>query len=82
MSDEPRFIRARMMACGAVELSGLDMQVDNDYGLELRYESVDSLPQWIQTKIKTLQILESPPPPMVVPGVGKKMSDNTYWVYV
>lgn len=51
-----------------------------DYGLEERYESIDKLPQWLQTKLNKLHILPDPPPRMDVANLGTKISELVYWV--
>ena len=77
----PKFIRVRVTPSGALELSGLEIEL-SDYGLCKNYESVDSLPKWIQDKFRKVQVLNVPPPGVVIDGVGERMSENTYWVYV
>jgi hypothetical protein len=77
----PRFIRVRVTEHGALELSGLEIEL-SDYGLCKNYESVDSLPKWIQDKLRKLQVLNVPPPGVTVEDVGERMSVNTFWVYV
>jgi hypothetical protein len=49
--------------------------------LEGHYDTVDDLPQWMQDKLAVLVILHPPPPVTEIPGVGRRMGDNLYWVY-
>lgn len=49
--------------------------------VEGTYSGVEELPQWMQDKLAVLQILHVPPPVTDVPGVGRRMSDDLYWVY-
>lgn len=49
--------------------------------VEGTYSGVEELPQWMQDKLHVLQILHEPPPVTDVPGVGRRMARNLYWVY-
>ena len=51
-----------------------------EFGLKMHYDSVDKLPQWLQTKLLKLQILPTPPPTMYVPNIGVRMAQTVYWV--
>lgn len=53
----------------------LALSVEGDYA------SVEDLPQWMQGKLAVLSILHVPPPVTDVPGVGRRMGDDLYWVY-
>ena len=53
--------------------------------LEDTYVSVDDLPEWVQRKLALLMMLEVPPLPLTadfphVPGVGRRVGENVYWV--
>jgi len=45
------------------------------------YNDVESLPKWLQDKLTVLRILHDPPPVCDVPGVGRRMGRDLYWVY-
>ena len=45
------------------------------------YTTFADLPDWIRDAISVLSILEVPPPPNDVEGVGRRVAENTYWVY-
>jgi len=51
------------------------------FGLDNLYKTVDSMPQWIQNKLRKLQIMKVPPPSQDVPGIGKRVGENVFWVY-
>lgn len=53
----------------------LALSVEGDYA------SVEDLPQWMQDKLDVLSILHVPPPVTDVPGVGRRMGEDLYWVY-
>lgn len=52
-----------------------------DDGTEGTYSGFSSLPTWVQERLSVLSITKSPPPVVDVPGVGRRMGDNLYWVY-
>ena len=49
--------------------------------VEGHYATADDLPQWMQDKLAVLAILNPPPPTSDVPGVGRRMGENLYWIY-
>jgi hypothetical protein len=52
-----------------------------DAGPERIYSSVQELPNWMQKKVAVLSMLSPTPPTPEVPGVGRRMDENTFWVY-
>jgi len=52
------------------------------YGVDSWYENVDKMPQWMQDKLNKLQIMQLPPPIVSIEGIGRRMGENLYWVYV
>ena len=52
----------------------LDRSVDGTYA------SVDELPEWMQSKLAVLSMLEVPPPPNRVDGVGSRIASHVFWV--
>lgn len=53
----------------------LALSVEGDYA------RIEDLPQWMQDKLSVLRILHVPPPVTDVPGVGRRMGEDLYWVY-
>ena len=45
------------------------------------YNSVDELPTWMQDRLAVLSMLEVPPPPNDVAGVGSRIGPYLFWVY-
>ena len=41
----------------------------------------DELPEWMVDKLAVLSTLHIPPPPHEVLSVGKRISQNIFWVY-
>jgi len=52
-----------------------------DSSVDGAYNSVDELPEWMQSKLAVLYMLPLPPPSNDVEGVGTKISQHIYWVY-
>tara|TARA_R110000803_G_scaffold2278_11_gene7661 strand:+ start:192 stop:470 length:279 start_codon:yes stop_codon:yes gene_type:complete len=52
-----------------------------DVGPECTYKDVQELPSWVQTKLALLSMLSSTPPTPEIPGVGRRMDENTFWIY-
>ncbi len=52
-----------------------------DSCLQGEYSSLDELPQWVQERIALLSMLTATPPTEEVHGVGRRISEHTYWVY-
>ena len=64
----------------SVELSSMGMnRVDAE--LQSYYSSVDELPEWAQSRLSVLSMLEVPPPLCDVAGVGARMGPYLYWLY-
>ena len=53
----------------------VDKEIDGDYA------SVDELPIWMQDRLAVLSLLEVPPPPNDVDGVGCRIGPYLFWVY-
>jgi len=49
--------------------------------VEGAYDSVDELPEWIQRKLAVLTMLKVKPPMQAVSDVGRRIDDDTFWVY-
>ena len=45
------------------------------------YDNLDDIPQWMQEQVAKLSMLSGVPPTENVVGVGRRISENTYWVY-
>lgn len=46
------------------------------------YSTTDSLPEWLQRKLSVLMGLEHEIPTEPVKGVGRRVSQNVYWVFL
>ena len=51
-----------------------------DAEVEGMYASTDELPEWMQLRLAALHMLEVPPPPNRVDGVGCRISPDVFWV--
>ena len=52
-----------------------------DYDLKDVYDSVDDLPKWVQERLALLMMISTNPPTAVVKGVGRRISENIFWVF-
>jgi len=53
-----------------------------DSGLDGFYSGLEELPQWMQEKVALLMMTSSTPPTVDVEMVGRRINQNTFWVYV
>lgn len=52
-----------------------------DSELEHEYKNVHELPLWVQRKIAVLMTIQDASLPVEVEGIGRRISDVTYWIY-
>jgi hypothetical protein len=52
-----------------------------DAGPERMYKDVQELPSWVQKKMALLSMLSFTPPTPEILGVGRRMDENTFWIY-
>ena len=45
------------------------------------YDSVDDLPDWAQERLAILMMLPADKPTPEIPGVGRRISEDRFWVY-
>lgn len=62
-----------------VDVLSLDMQ-DVDDTLNGMYDDLSDLPSWMQERIAMLNMLSFKPPTETVDGVGRRITEFTYWV--
>jgi|TARA_R110000782_G_scaffold166916_1_gene258905 hypothetical protein len=46
------------------------------------YEPLDSLPTWMQERLVVLSTMPHEPPTEPVRGIGKRIDENVFWVFV
>jgi len=51
-----------------------------DDAIEGVYDSLDDLPKWVQERIALLSMMSFKPPTEHVSGIGRRISEDTYWV--
>lgn len=80
LCNEPLVYRVKVQSSGSVEVLLLTMgDIDDPYcGV---YSSAECLPQWMQDKIAVLSMLSEKPPTEDVPGIGRRIYSDVYWVY-
>jgi hypothetical protein len=52
-----------------------------DSRLEGHYDGVDGLPDWVKERLAVLMVLDSTPPTIELEGVGRRISENVFWVF-
>ena len=52
-----------------------------DNTLDNCYMGINELPRWIQGRIAILMLCDPNPPPTEVKGIGKRLSEETFWIY-
>jgi len=78
--DEPKTYRISLNDKGGVEVVCFDLEkVDSE--LEGYYDEVSDLPTWVQERIAVLAVCSPEPPTPTVEGIGRRISENVYWVY-
>ena len=65
--------KSASVSCFGME--GVDMTVEGVY------DSVDELPEWIQRKLAILNMYRVKPPMRTVDGIGRRIDEDTFWVY-
>ena len=78
--DEPKTYRISLNDKGGVEVVCFDLE-NIDSELEGYYDDVSGLPTWVQERIAVLAVCHHQPPTPTVEGIGRRISENVYWVY-
>lgn len=52
-----------------------------DSTLEGHYDRIDDLPNWVKERLAILNMMSSTPPTEEVEGVGRRISEDVYWVF-
>ena len=78
--DEPKTYRISINQKGGIEVVCFDLE-NIDSELEGYYDEVSALPVWVQERIAVLAVCSPNPPTPTVEGVGRRISENIYWVY-
>ena len=78
--DEPKTYRISINQKGGIEVVCFDLE-NIDSELEGHYDEVSALPVWVQERIAVLAVCSPNPPTPTVEGVGRRISENIYWVY-
>ena len=45
------------------------------------YHGVDALPDWVKERIATLMLCRTTPPMPTIDGVGRRISEDIFWVF-
>ena len=72
-----RTYRVQIASDGKVNVSSWGLAND----VQDTYDSVDTLPAWMQLKIATLMIFDPEQVNNEIKGVGRRISKGTFWLY-
>jgi hypothetical protein len=61
---------------------GIELEEVLDAELEGDYPNPQALPDWMQERLAVLMLTPSEPPTKEIAGVGRRMSENVFWIYV
>ena len=82
--DEPKTcrisIRISINSKGGVEVVCFDLE-NIDSELEGYYDGISALPMWVQERVAVLAVCNPEPPTHIIEGVGRRISENVYWIY-
>ena len=78
--DEPKTYRVSLNSKGGVEVVCFDLE-NIDSELEGYYDAIADLPIWVQERVAVLAVCNPEPPTHIVEGIGRRISENIYWVY-
>jgi hypothetical protein len=65
---------------GCVKVACIGME-KVDAIVDGNYSGTDVLPDWMQEKLAVLRMMSPKPPTEMVVGVGRRINNDTYWVF-
>jgi hypothetical protein len=77
-----RICRVLLSEDGAVHVLCVGDANASEIGVDGDYKSTRELPEWLQDRLAVLLVCDAEPPTIPVPGVGRRIDDNTFWVHV
>jgi hypothetical protein len=77
-----RICRVSLEEDGTVHVLCVGDANASEIGVNGDYSSTRELPAWIQDKLAVLFVCDAKPPTVPVPGVGRRITDNTFWIDV
>jgi hypothetical protein len=70
-----------LQSTGRVDVQSLDIVYNFLPDLKNLYKSVDDLPKWVQDKLAVLMICDLSKPTPIIANVGRRISENIFWVF-
>ena len=80
IAECPKTYRISFSEKGGIEVVCFDLE-NIDSELEGHYDSVSALPAWVQERVAVLAVCSPNPPTPTVDGIGRRISENVYWIY-
>jgi hypothetical protein len=74
--------RIKINEDGSVETDCYELLDNFQPELEKCYEGVDELPKWVQDKLAVLMLLDHNQHDQEVETVGRRISENIFWVFI
>ena len=77
-----RICRVSLSENGAVRVLCVGDANASELGVDGEYSSTRELPVWMQDRLAVLLVCDAKSPTVPVPGVGRRIAANTFWVDV
>lgn len=81
MSDINQPMYRVCITLAGVSVMNFDI-TDMDVCLDKTYNCIDALPNWIKERLAVLMMTSPTPPTDPVDGIGRRISENIFWVTV
>lgn len=75
-----RLWRVTLKPGAPIQAVSIDMPISDEDGTEHSFADWDALPEWMQDRIRALGMITGKPPTDWIDGIGRRMSDDVYWV--
>jgi len=82
--NESDIYRVAIVDSSAVKVEQVGVSVGFDYVEKVDtgwYDNTTQLPEWMQHKLAVLMVCDARPPTPDIPGVGRRISSDIFWVF-
>ena len=81
LKEQPIYRVAIHDRTGEVNTDCYDLLENFAPELKMRYDTINEMPNWAQSKLAVLMVLDPMKVNNDIEGVGKRISRNIYWLY-
>jgi len=81
LKEQPIYRVAIHDRTGEVNTDCYDLLENFAPELKMRYDTINDMPNWAQSKLAVLMVLDPMKVNNDIEGVGKRISRNIYWLY-